>query len=85
MKKTINGIKHDFESHIGDTVLSRYNNFDYDTVYIQIIDGKKFVGIREFRVSPKSGAYHENFVFHGIKYRSELQFAKAALSSINNI
>lgn len=82
MKKTINGVKHDFESHIGDEVIKQYNKFDYDTKYTQIIDGVKFEGVREFRVSKKSGAYHENFVFQGVKYPSEVQFAKAALSTL---
>ena len=81
MKKTINGVKHDFESHISNEVLKKYNKYDYDAEYTQIIDGVKFVGIREFRVSKKSGAYHENFVFQGVKYPSVVQFAKAALST----
>jgi len=82
MKKTINGVKHDFESHISDKPLKKYNKFDYDAEYTQVIDGVRFTGIREFRVSKKSGAYHENFVFRGVKYPSEIQFAKAALESI---
>lgn len=82
MKKTINGVQHDFKSYISDEVLRQYNEFDYDAIYVQIIDGVKFEGVRKFRVSKKSGAYHENFVFQGVKYPSEVQFAKAALLTI---
>ena len=82
MKKTINGVKHDFDSHISNEVIQKYNKFDYDAKYTQIIDGVKFEGVREFRVSKKSGSYSEKFVFQGVKYPSEVQFAKAALLTI---
>lgn len=84
MKKTINGVKYDFESHIGEPT-KRYNKFDYDAEYRQIINGVEFKGIREFRVSKKSGAYRENFVFNGVKYSSELKFAQAALETSKQI
>lgn len=84
MKKTINGVQHDFKSYISDEVLRQYNKFDYDAAYVQVIDGIKFEGVREFRVSKKSGSYSEKFVFQGVKYPSEVQFAKAALMTIKN-
>lgn len=80
INKTIDGVKHKFNSAKGEVLIENGNTFRLRE-YAQTIDGKTYKGQYKFYVNPKSGMYYERFIFNGVEYNSEVAFARAALAT----
>ena len=82
INKTIDGVKHKFNSEKGE-YLEEIGHTFRRREYAQTIDGKTYKGQYKWYVNPKSGMYYERFIFNGVEYNSEVAFARAALSTAN--